>query len=350
MSKPLRVGTFSKKQKQKDCTVMHRITRRAALTGATIAAVSLTITRALAQQNAPAATRVKGPAVWLNMDQQEIDEAYDQFKYDTNLAQTVNRYATNSELVRVRLGGPKRFSYGITPIEGLDVFATGRPNAPVNVCIHGGRWKNLSAKDYSFPAELFVNAGAHFVVLDFINVDQAGGSLMPMADQVRRGIAWVAKNAQSFGGDPNQIYISGHSSGAHLAGVALLTDWEKDFGLPNNVVKGGLLCSGMYDLKPVRLSWRSNYVKFTDDMEHALSTQRHLDRINCPVVLTYGTLETPEFIRQTRDFASAMKAGGKSVEMLVGENYHHMEIFETLANPYGLLGRAVLKQMRLTET
>ena len=76
--------------------------------------------------------------------------------------------------------------------------------------------------------------------------------------------------------------MSGHSSGGHLAGVALITDWQKDFGVPADVIKGALLCSGMYDLKPVRLSARSSYVKFTDEMEHALSTQRHLAKHQLP--------------------------------------------------------------------
>src|SRR5262249_50093355 len=156
-------------------------------------------------------------------------------------------------------------------------------------------------------------------------------------------------NARSFGGDPERIYISGHSSGGHLAGVALVTDWRKDFGLPANPIKGALCCSGMYDLKPVRLSARSNYVKFTDEIEHALSTQRHLDRLNPPVVLAYGTFETPEFQRQSRDFAAALKAAGKPVQLLVGEGYNHFELPETLANPYGLLGRAALAQMNLSQ-
>jgi arylformamidase len=91
----------------------------------------------------------------------------------------------------------------------------------------------------------------------------------------------------------------------------------------------------------------SSYVKFTDEMEQALSAQRHVERINCPVTLAHGTLETPEFIRQTRDFAAALKAAGRPVELLVADNYHHWEIFETLANPYGLLGRAALEQMKL---
>jgi arylformamidase len=281
------------------------------------------------------------------MDQEELDAAYDQSVYAPNLQQIVKRYATNSEGVRARLGAPRRYAYGPTSIEALDVYLTRRPNAPINVFIHGGAWRGGLAKDYAFPADLFVHAGAHYVVPDFVWVQDAGGSLMPMADQVRRAVAWVHRNAHSFGGDPNRLYVSGHSSGGHLAGVVLTTDWPKDFGLPADTVKGGMCCSGMFDLKPVRLSARSRYVKFTDEMEHALSSQRHLDNLNAPVIVAHGTLETPEFQRQSRDFAAAVKAAGKPVQLLVAEGYNHFEIIETLANPYGLLGRAVLDQMKL---
>ena len=82
-----------------------------------------------------------------------------------------------------------------------------------------------------------------------------------------------------------------------------MTDWKKDFDLPDDVIRGAVLSSGMYDLKPARLSARSKYVKFTDDVEEALSTQRHLEKIRTPLVLAHGTNETPEFQRQTRDFA-----------------------------------------------
>jgi len=184
-------------------------------------------------------------------------------------------------------------------------------------------------------------------VLDFINVIESGGDLMPMIEQVRRGVAWAARNAASFGGDSDRIYVTGHSSGAHLGGCVLITDWEKDFGLPRDTVKGATLCSGMYDLKPARLSKRSDYVKFTDATEDALSTQRHLDRINCPVTVLHGTRETPEFQRQTREFAAALNAVGKPVRLVVAENYNHYEIGETLNNPYGPFGRAALEMMRL---
>jgi arylformamidase len=268
---------------------MSHLTRRALLASAAVMAGGA----ALAQSAPPA--HVKGPLVWLDLDQKELDDAYDQSVYAPNLRQITGRYVTNSNAVRERIGAPKRLSYGATPIEGLDLYATPKPNAPVHVFIHGGAWRSGLAKDYATPAEMFVHAGAHFAVPDFNNVIETKGDLMPMAQQARTAVAWVYKNAQSFGGDPNRIYVSGHSSGGHLAGVVLTTDWRKDFGLPVDVVKGVVCCSGMFDLKPVRLSKRSEYVKFTDQVEHALSAQRHLDMINCPVTLVYGSLETLSF-------------------------------------------------------
>jgi arylformamidase len=321
---------------------MSHLTRRTVLAGA--AAMASGPTFAQSAQPTPA----KGPLVWLDMDQAALDKAYDQAPWAPNAAYLGKRREALSEQTRQRLGAPKRFTYGSTPIEGLDVFTTRRPNAPINVYVHGGAWRAGLAKNTHYYAELFVNAGAHYVTLDFNNVIETKGDLMPMARQVRAGIAWVYKNAASFGGDPNRIYVSGHSSGGHLAGTTLIADWQKDYGVPADVIKGALLSSGMYDLKPVRLSARSSYVKFTDEMEHALSTQRHLARINCPVICTHGTLETPEFQRQSRDFVAAMKAAGKSVELRVGREYNHFEIMDTLASPYGLCGRAVLEQMKLT--
>jgi len=322
------------------------ISRRALVAGAAAGAMCTAASAAFAQQGAPT-PRAKGPQVWLDMDQKELDDAYDQAVYAPNAAQLHKRREANSEGVRSRLGPPLRVAYGASPIEMLDIYQTKRPNAPIMVFIHGGAWRAGLAKDFADSAELFVHAGAHFVVPDFINVIEAGGSLMPMAEQVRRAVAWVHNNATSFGGDPNRIHVAGRSSGAHLAGVVLITDW-KALGVPDDVVKGALLSSGMYDLKPVRLSKRSSYVKFTDEIEHALSTQRHLRRINCPVIVAHGTYETPEFQRQSRDFAAALKAAGKPVQLLVGVGYNHFEMPETLGNPYGLLGRAALQQMRLT--
>ena len=285
--------------------------------------------------------------VWLDMTQAELDAAYDQNAYAPNREQILARNASNSERARARLGAPKRYAYGPTPIEGLDVYPTRRASAPINVFIHGGAWRASLAKNNAIAAELFVSAGAHYVVPDFAWVQDVGGSLLSMADQVRRAVVWVHRNAADFGGDAQRLYLSGFSSGAHLAGVLLTTDWAKDFGLPADMLKGGLCISGMFDLEPVRLSSRSRYVAFTDEMVHALSPQRHLEKLRAPLIVAYGTFETPEFQRQSRDFAAAVTAAGKRVELIVGEGYNHFELYETLANPYGLLGRAALAQMGL---
>jgi arylformamidase len=309
------------------------LTRRTAILAACGAA-------AHAQQPPGPLPHAKGPRVYLDYDQAELDAAYDQTIYEPDIDQLSAKLHSDSDTVRARLGLPQRFPYGPNEIEKLDIYRTNRPNAPVFVFLHGGRWRVAVANDYGFPAEAFVRAGAHFVVPDFNWVQDVGGDLNVLASQTMQAIAWVYRNAASFGGDPKRIWLGGHSSGAHLAGVALTTGAE---------VKGAVLLSGMYDLKPVRLSSRSSYVKIDDATEEALSPQRHIDKINVPLVVMYGNRETPEFQRQSRDFAAAVKAAGRPVELIVGENYVHMETVESLANPYGLAGGAALRMMNLSK-
>jgi arylformamidase len=331
---------------QNNSVTVGRLTRRTVLKAACTIGATMIAGSALAQQTTQQTPHVKGPRVWLDMDQKELDDAYDQSVWAPNQPHISKRRGIWSEAIRARIKAD-RVAYGPTEVEKLDIYRTKQPNAPIRVFLHGGAWRSGSAKDSAYPAEMFVTAGAHYVAVDFVAVGNADGNLMTMADQVRRAVAWVYKNAPSFGGDPNRIYISGHSSGGHLAGVVMVTDWKKDFSLPPDIIKGGLLMSGMYDLKPVRLSKRSSYVKFTDEMEEALSTQRHLDKLNAPIIVSHGTLESPEFQRQARDFVAAVKAAGKPVQLIVGEGYNHFEMPETFGNPHSLLGRAALEQMKL---
>ena len=286
--------------------------------------------------------------VFLDYTQKELDDAYDQAAYAANRDQLLARFAATSELVRQRIGEPEILAYGSAPIEKLHLYRSKKPgHAPVNVFIHGGAWRAGSARAYAFPAEMLVNAGAHYVAVDFHNVLETEGDLMPMADQVKRAIAWVFKHARDLGADQHRVFVSGTSSGAHLAGCAAATDWQREFGIPLDAIKGYTLCSGMYDLRAPRLSKRSAYVNFTDAAEQALSPQRHLERIVAPITIVYGSLETPEFQRQSRDFATALEQAEKPFQLICAEGYNHFEIAETLANPYGPLGRAVLEQMGL---
>jgi arylformamidase len=322
-----------------------KLARRSLMAGAALGALALGLKPAAAQR-CPGPVHVKGPPVWLDMDQQELDDAYDQSVYAFNQRNIAERRLANSQKIRAILGEPQIAAYGPTAIEKVEIYKTSRTPAPMLVFLHGGAWQGGRAAQNAYLAEMFVKAGAHYVGVDFANVRETGGDLFPMVDQCRRAIAWIYRNARSFGGDPNRLYLAGHSSGAHLGGCVVITDWAKE-GLPKDIIKAALLGSGMYDLKAVRLSKRANYVKFTDAMEDELSTGRHLEKIAIPLTLTHGSLETPEFQRQTREFHAALMRAGKQSQLIVGTGYNHYETQETLGNPYGLMGRAALEMMKL---
>jgi len=168
-----------------------------------------------------------------------------------------------------------------------------------------------------------------------------------MANQIRKAIVWVYKNADSFNGDKNKIYISGHSSGGHLCGAMMTTDWTS-LGVPANVIKAGLCSSGMYDLYPVSLSYRNTFVNFSlSDTVAKLSAINNLQYLVSPIYIVNGTGDTPEFQRQSRDFVTAAQAAGKKVIYRIGYGYDHFELPETMGNPYGILGRTALEMMGL---
>jgi arylformamidase len=124
------------------------------------------------------------------------------------------------------------------------------------------------------------------------------------------------------------------------------TEWEKQ-GLPRDILKGAVLGSGMYDLKPVSLSKRSSFVKFNDRMIEELSPIRYIDRIHTPLVICNGSLETPEFLRQGKEFVEALQKAGKPAEHVIGPGYNHYETGETIGQPYAVIGRALMAMMKL---
>lgn len=284
----------------------------------------------------------------IDYTERQLDSAYDQVCWQQDPPDTGARSAQLRAEYIARFGEPERHAYGPTSVEWLDLYRSlaGGRHAPTMIYIHGGAWRGGSAGGAGSMAENFVTAGANLISLEFINVIQSKGSLHAMADQVRRGIAWVYKNAHKLGINRDAIYVSGFSSGGHLCGVAITTDWST-LGL-RSFIKGAVCGSGMYDLYPVSLSARNEYVNFNlDDTIGKLSPINHIQNINFPVVLGIGTKETPEFMRQSRDFAAALQAAGKDVTLLVAQGYNHFEHNETFANPFGSLGRASLEVMGL---
>lgn len=277
--------------------------------------------------------------MFLQYDKAGLDRQYDQRAWAPNAVEVIRRYTEQSELIRARLGAPTVFSYGTSPAQTLDLYRADASGAPIHVFIHGGAWRLLGKRDSSFAAELFVRSGVHFIALDFAQLPSV--TLTEMVAQVRRAIAWIFSNAQQFDGDPHQIHISGHSSGGHLAACAAVTDWAAEFNLSPHVVKSAICACGIYDLLPVRLSARNDYVKLDVATEQALSPIRHLEHLSAPVYVACGELESDEFKRQGREFAAAL---GSSLAAPYSEmsGLNHFEVAETLAKPDGGLGLVAL--------
>lgn len=296
--------------------------------------------------------------VYLDYTQAELDAAYDQKMWAPNREAVVAWYGEESARVRARLAHRRSVPYGAGEDETLDIFpakpkvgseSNVRPGSnalpPIHVHIHGGRWTLFSKDEESFIAPVFVEAGAICVVIGFSNIPKV--RIPGMVDQVKRALAWIYANAASFGGDPERIHVSAHSSGSHLAGVALLTDWKTEFGLPANLVKNALLISGMFDMRPVILSARSSYVKLSGAEILALSAILQPDKLNTPVTLVYGEKETPEFRRQPKAFAEVLASIGKPVKVVEIPGVNHFEVLRDLGDPRSEVARLALELMSL---
>ena len=264
--------------------------------------------------------------VFLDYDQKALDEQYEQRIWVPHADEIIKRFGVASDAVRTRIGEPRTERYGPAPIETLDIYGEGRK---AFVFVHGGAWKRQSKRENAFAAETVVLAGAAYVALDFALLPSV--TLPEMATQVCRGIDWVRGQLSS------EIVLCGHSSGSHLAACALTR---------TDSVKQALLVSGIYDLLPVRLSARNEYVRLDENLEHEYSPIRHAARIGCPVTVAWAEHEAAEFARQSREFSSALKLAGKLTEAMVGKGLNHFEMIETLADPDSPLGRAALNMLQ----
>jgi arylformamidase len=194
--------------------------------------------------------------------------------------------------------------------------------------VHGGAWRRQSSREQGFLAEPIIDAGAAYVALNFALLPTV--TMAEMVGQVCRALEWIEKNLS------DDIVLCGHSSGGHLGACALTR---------LGFLRKAMLVSGIYDLLPVRLSARNDYVRLDEQIEHEYSPIRYVAKIKCPVTVGWAENEPAEFVRQSREFAIALKAAGKLSESLEGKNLNHFEILETMADPRSPLGRAALNML-----
>ncbi|HTI87002.1 MAG TPA: alpha/beta hydrolase [Alphaproteobacteria bacterium] len=282
--------------------------------------------------------------VYRDYTQEQLDAQYNQLSIVGDNSGYKQRKIAESARVRAKLDSILNVAYGPSPHETLDVFKCNRPGAPTLVFLHGGAWKGGHKDEVSFIAEPYVDGGANVVTVNFALVPDV--RLDEQVRQAAASIAWTYKNARDFGGDPERVFVTGHSSGGHLTGMMMVTDWTK-FGVPANALKGGAPFSGMFDLEPVQLSWRNSYLKMNREEALALSSIRRIPDRPMPLVIGYGSGELDEFRRQSREFAAAWRARGYPCTEMELPGYNHFEVQQQMANPAGVIVPAVRRMMGL---
>ena len=256
----------------------------------------------------------------------------------------IARYGADSARARESLECRTDVAYGETADEVVDIFPAG-DGAPVLFYIHGGYWRMLSQRESAFMAECFVGLGAAVVTVNYSLAPAA--SLDVIVAQCRRALAWTYREAVSFGGDPERIFVTGSSAGGHLTGAMISGGWHADFGVPEDIVKGACAISGIFDLEPIRLSEVNEWARLDAASARRNSPIHQLPERGCPLIVAYGGNETSEFKRQTDAYARAWRARGFDARHVDMSETNHFDIVFDYQNPEGRLTRAVRAAMGL---
>jgi arylformamidase len=281
--------------------------------------------------------------VFGHLSQYDLDRAYDQDVWAPNGAAIRARIFANSAEIGRRMP-PSTRRYGPGDKQFLDIFAPAAARgAPVFVMIHGGAWRLAMREGYYGAAPAIVAAGCVLVVIGFNCLPAI--SMPQMAAQIRQALVWIGREIGEFGGDGRNLRLIGHSSGAHLAAVMLTTDWS-GLGLAPESLRRATLISGMYELYPVVLSARGNYMGLAAEEVSALSPMRHLRDFAGVASVAWGTEESPEFQRQSQVFAGALEGMGRLTRSLVLPAHNHFDTLDALSDAGSPLMQSILADAR----
>lgn len=255
-------------------------------------------------------------------------------------SQTLLRWAHASAQARAALSRRLDIRYGDGLNETLDVFPTHRRHAPVLVFLHGGLWRGLDKADHSFIAPAFVREGVSLVLPNYALCPAA--TIEQIVMQSVRAVAWVSRNIDRLGGDPDRIYVVGHSAGGHLAAMMASCLWrEANPELPPDPVRGALAISGLFDLEAIRCT-----PFLQQDLGLTRATARKLSPYlfpppRVPLLAVVGGQESDEYKRQSALIRSAWGAAAVPVYEVL-PNAHHFDMLEELVRPGSRLHQLTL--------
>ncbi|MBZ6089964.1 alpha/beta hydrolase [Streptomyces olivaceus] len=289
--------------------------------------------------------------VYGTFSQEALDREYSPSSLSPGFRDVLRRQARYSARIRSVLPCETDVAYGPDPCERLDFFpapgAAGgsRGRVPVHVFVHGGHWQESSKEESAYAALAVTRAGASFIAVGYGLAPVF--SMEQMVAQVARALCWVREHARELGSRPDAVYASGSSAGAHLIAAAL-SSAPAVSGVQRPEVAGVCLMSGVYDLRPVRLSYVNRAVGLDDAAVLAHSPVEHLPLRTPLVILARGDRETGEYARQHQEFADALNRCGRGrVRDLVVAGRDHFALPGDLCVPGTALGAAVLGQMGL---
>jgi len=281
------------------------------------------------------------PVVYRGYTQAQLDAQYDNQAEVPDFRTHIRDYARETRRAIADLSPARDIPYGPLPRHRIDLYGAGDAPRPVLLFLHGGQWQRLSRDESGFAAPALAREGVVLAVPDFGLITDV--TLAEMVADVRLALGWLWRNCAHFGGDADSILVAGHSSGGHLAGILLRDDWLGAAGLPRDLVKGAHLGSGLYELDPVRLSYRNRYLNLDAPTARALGLLPDLPARRCPIAVSVAAGETDEFKRQARTLAEAW---GPQAELIEVAGRNHFDVALDLGRPGSRVFDTVMRMAR----
>jgi arylformamidase len=259
--------------------------------------------------------------------------------------QYFGRWAEGSQKARATMTSHLDLRYGDKPGETIDLFPARRGDGSCMLFIHGGYWRSLDKRDFSFLAPAFVSGGISLAVVNYDLCPKV--SIDEIVRQMLRASRWLWLHAEEYGMDQDRLYASGHSAGGHLTAMLMTALWPVfDSRLPKDLYKGGLAISGVYDLRPiVDVDWLNVDLRLDEETALRLSPAFFPPATRAPVMTAVGGDESSEFLRQNALLGERWKnvfAGDVTVK---GAN--HFSVVDAMAEEKGAVYQGVRKLMKL---
>jgi arylformamidase len=224
----------------------------------------------------------------------------------------------------------------------LDVYAPAEgKDHPVVAWIHGGGWQAGDKKEVDRKPQAFVDKGFVFVSINYRLLPN-NVTIKQMAGDVAKAIRWTYDHAKDYGGDPDTMFVVGHSAGAQLAALVCTDDgYLKAEKLSLSNIKGCVPVDGdTYDvplqIQTVEQKRADGYRrKFGDaDSQKDLSPVTHIAKgKNIPPVLILHVADHPETKLQSQRLAKALQEAGVSAKAYPAEGKTHDTINADLGLP-----------------